>query len=216
MSTLTNGNRALRSDFTIIAGMVRPGTRVLDLGCGDGSLMKFLARARGVEGYGIEIDDANVLAALKNGINVLQGDLERGLRSFADASFDTVLLSQTLQAMHNIEALMAEMVRVGREAIVSFPNFRYEPHFRQLEAGRMPVSDALPYQWHNTPNVHLCTLDDFESLCQQLGLAIIERVAMANGRPVTTAPNINGELAIYRVRAAPAATTVQAGAAGRT
>ena len=204
VNSAANGSRVPRADFTIIAGMVRPGTRVLDLGCGDGSLMKFLATARGVKGYGIEIDDRNVLAALKNGINVLQGDLERGLRSFADASFDTVLLSQTLQAMHNIEGLMGEMLRVGREAIVSFPNFRYAPNFRQLEAGHMPVSETLPYQWHNTPNVHLCTLADFEDLCEKLAIVIVERVALANGKPVAYDPNINSELAIYRVRAASA------------
>ena len=164
MSTPANGTRALRADFTIIAGMVGPGARVLDLGCGDGSLLNFIARERGAVGYGIEIDDANVLAAVSNGVNVLQGNLERGLASFADTSFDTVVLSQTLQAMRNIEALLHDMVRVGREAIVSFPNFRYEPHFRQLENGHMPVSETLPYQWHNTPNVHLCTLADFEDL----------------------------------------------------
>jgi methionine biosynthesis protein MetW len=195
-------NRDMRADFGIIAEMVRPGARVLDLGCGDGSLMRHLAETRGVSGYGIEIADANVLAAMKNGVNVLQGNLERGLRSFADASFDTVLLSQTLQAMRNIEALMKDMVRVGREAVVSFPNFRYEPHFRQLEAGRMPVSDTLPYQWHDTPNVHLCTLADFEDLCGQLAIGIVERVALAEGRLVLADPNIHSELAIYRVRAA--------------
>ncbi|MEI7466265.1 MAG: methionine biosynthesis protein MetW, partial [Burkholderiales bacterium] len=179
--------------------MVRPGSRVLDLGCGDGTLMKALARERGVKGYGIEIDDANVLAALINGVNVLQGNLERGLASFADGSFDTVLLSQTLQAMHGIEALLKDMVRVGREAVVSFPNFRYAPHFRQLEAGHMPVSDTLPHQWHNTPNVHLCTVADFEDLCGKLKLDIVERVALADGKPVTGDPNVNGELAIYRI-----------------
>lgn len=199
MSTPANGTRALRADFTIIAGMVRPGSRVLDLGCGDGTLLKYLAAERGVVGYGIEIDDSNVLAALKNGVNVLQGNLERGLAGFADAWFDMVVLSQTLQATRNIESLLRDMVRVGREAIVSLPNFRYEPHFRQLEAGHMPVSDALPYQWHNTPNVHLCTLSDFEDLCAQLGIDIAERVALAAGRPVTEAPNINSELAIYRI-----------------
>ena len=200
MSTPANGTRALRADFTIIAGMVGAGARVLDLGCGDGSLLKFIARERGAVGYGIEIDDANVLAAVSNGVNVLQGNLERGLASFADTSFDTVVLSQTLQAMRNIEALLHDMVRVGREAIVSFPNFRYEPHFRQLEKGHMPVSDTLPYQWHNTPNVHLCTLTDFEDLCDHLGIGIVERVALAQGRPVTVDPNVNSELAIYRVR----------------
>ena len=207
MTSMRNnpGAPSLRPDLTIIAGMVRPGTRVLDLGCGDGSLMKFLATEVGTRGYGIEIDDANVLAALKNGVNVLQGNLERGLRAFDDASFDTVILSQTLQAMRKIESLMAEMVRVGREAIVSFPNFRFEPLFRQLEAGRMPVSDTLPHEWHDTPNVHLCTLLDFEDLCAAMRIEIVERVALAHGRPVAGDPNVAGELAIYRVRSAPVA-----------
>lgn len=200
MSEPDRSVRPLRADLTIIAGMVRQGSRVLDLGCGDGMLMKTLASERAAKGYGIEIDDANVLAALVNGVNVLQGNLERGLASFADASFDTVLLSQTLQAMRNIEALLLDMVRVGREAIVSFPNFRYQPNFRQLEAGRMPVSESLPHQWHNTPNIHLCTLDDFEDLCRRLRIVIVERVALADGKPVTADPNINGEMAIYRVR----------------
>ena len=195
-----HGGNKMRPDFTIIAGMVRPGSWVLDLGCGDGALLTFLKKARGVKGYGVEIDDANVRAALEAGINVLQSNLERGLRSFGDATFDVVILSQTLQAMHNIEGLMHEITRVGKEAIVSFPNLRYTPTFAQLEAGRMPVSDALPYQWHNTPNVHLCTLLDFEDLCEQLGLSVAERIALANGRPITDNPNVNSELAIYRVK----------------
>ena len=200
-SAPTNGHGSkLRPDFTIIAGMVGPAAWVLDLGCGDGALLKFLKAARGVKGYGVEINDANVLAAMRAGINVLQDNLERGLRSFGDASFDVVIVSQTLQAMHNIETLMREITRVGREAIVSFPNLRYAPNFRQLEAGRMPVSEALPYQWHDTPNVHLCTLLDFEDLCAQLGIAVAERIALANGRPVTDDPNVNSELAIYRVK----------------
>lgn len=193
-------NNKLRADFTIIAGMVQPGAWVLDLGCGDGALLKFLQGARGVKGYGVEIDDANVRAALEAGINVLQSNLERGLRSFGDATFDVVILSQTLQAMHNIEGLMREITRVGKEAIVSFPNLRYAPNFKQLEAGRMPVSDTLPYQWHDTPNVHLCTLLDFEDLCEQVGLAVAERIALTNGKAVTDNPNLNGELAIYRVK----------------
>ena len=196
----SNGHGKTRPDFTIIAGMVRPGSWVLDLGCGDGALLKFLKGARGVKGYGVEIDDANVHAALEAGINVLQSNLERGLRSFGDATFDMVILSQTLQAMYNIEGLMHEITRVGKEAIVSFPNLRYAPNFKQLEAGRMPVSSVLPHQWHDTPNVHLCTLLDFEDLCEQVGLSVAERIALADGRPVTDNPNVNSELAIYRVK----------------
>lgn len=193
-------NRKMRPDFAIIAGMVRADAWVLDLGCGDGALFRYLQGARNVRGYGVEIDDANVRAALEAGINVLQSDLERGLRSFGDATFDVVILSQTLQAMHNIEGLMHEITRVGKEAIVSFPNLRYAPNFKQLEAGRMPVSDVLPYQWHDTPNVHLCTLLDFEDLCEQVGLSIAERIALADGQAVTDNPNVNSELAIYRVK----------------
>ena len=196
----SKANHKMRPDFAIIAGMVRADAWVLDLGCGDGALFKYLQGARNVMGYGVEIDDANVRAALEAGINVLQSDIERGLRSFGDATFDVVILSQTLQAMHNIEGLMHEITRVGKEAIVSFPNLRYAPNFKQLEAGRMPVSDVLPYQWHDTPNVHLCTLLDFEDLCEQVGLSIAERIALANGQAVTNNPNINSELAIYRVK----------------
>jgi len=138
-----------RADFATIAAWLAPGSRVLDLGCGDGSLLAYLQRERGVTGYGIEIDDAGVLASVKNGINVLQSDLESGLAGFDDASFDCVLLSQTLQAMRHTEAIVVEMLRVGREAIVTFPNFGHWTHRWQILKGRMPVSTSLPYQWYD-------------------------------------------------------------------
>ena len=197
----SNGNNgALRPDYAVIAAWVGEGTRALDLGCGDGSLLRHLRTYKRVFGYGIEIDDASVLAALANGNNVIQSNLEEGLAAFGDASFDCVILSRTLQAMHHIEKILREMVRVGREAIVTFPNFGYAPNREQVAAGRMPVSKILPHAWYDTPNIHLCTMLDFEDLCGKLGLAILDRVAMTDGRRIDDEPNLNGELAIYRVK----------------
>ncbi len=189
-----------RADFATIAGWVGKGARVLDLGCGDGSLLAYLARERGVTGYGIEIGNAGVLASVQNGINVLQSDLESGLAGFADASFDCVILSQTLQAMHRTEAIVAEMLRVGRDAIVTFPNFGHWTHRLQIVRGRMPVSTALPYQWYDTPNIHLCTVADFDAFLAERGYAVENRVVLAGGAPVNVLPNLRGELAIYRFR----------------
>ena len=191
---------AARADFSTIAGWVAPSARVLDLGCGDGSLLAYLRESRGASGYGIEIDDAGVLASIGNGVNVLQSDLESGLAGFDDQSFDSVILSQTLQAMRHIEELVAEMLRVGREAIVSFPNFGHWSHRLQVLSGRMPVSKSLPYQWYNTPNVHLCTVADFDAFCAQRAFHVLERVVLRDGQRVTTLPNFLGSLAIYRFR----------------
>ena len=191
-----------RADFATIAGWLAPGSRVLDLGCGDGSLLAYLARARGVKGYGIEIDPAGVHASIANGIDVLQSDLESGLAGFDDASFDCVILSQTLQAMRHTEALVAEMLRVGRGAIVTFPNFGHWSHRWQIVKGRMPVSPSLPYQWYDTPNIHLCTVADFDAFLGARKCVVDNRVVLAAGQPVTLWPNLRGELAIYRFRKA--------------
>ena len=191
---------AARADFSTIAGWVASSARVLDLGCGDGSLLAYLRESRGATGYGIEIDDAGVLASIGNGVNVIQSDLESGLAGFDNQSFDSVILSQTLQAMRHIEELVAEMVRVGREAIVSFPNFGHWSHRLQVLAGRMPVSKSLPYQWYNTPNVHLCTVADFDAFCEQRAFHVLERVVLSDGERVSTLPNLLGSLAIYRFR----------------
>jgi methionine biosynthesis protein MetW len=186
-------------DETIIR-WVGSGARVLDLGCGDGSLLNKLWEARQAPGYGVELDDTHVVACLKNDVNVLQMDLEDGLAVFADRSFDFVILSETLQAIHNQEPLLKEMLRVGREAIVSFPNFGYWRARIQIAfAGHMPVSKELPYQWYDTPNVHHCTLVDFEALCEKLGCRILERVVLTEGTQVQSLPNLLGALAIYRV-----------------
>ena len=188
-----------RSDFQAIAAWVRPDSSVLDLGCGDGLLLRFLQQTRNARGYGIEIADANVLACVKNGVNVIQSDLERGLAGFDAGSFDCVILSQTLQAVLHTEEIMREMLRVGREAVVSFPNFGRWDLRLQVALGRMPVSAELPYQWYNTPNVHLFTLLDFESFCASHAIRVLERVVLHRGRPVTAFANFLGSLAVYRV-----------------
>ena len=190
-----------RSDFAIIAGWVNEGDRVLDLGCGDGELLASLDAAKHVRGYGIDIADDNVLACVKRGVNVIQSDLESGLAGFGDRSFDTVILSQTLQQIHRVETIINEMLRVGREVIVTFPNFAYWRHRVQLGVrGTMPVSKTLPYEWYNTPNVRMFTVREFDRFCRARGIEIIDREVQSNERQVSFAPNLFGQLAFYRIR----------------
>ncbi|HYX63259.1 MAG TPA: methionine biosynthesis protein MetW [Burkholderiales bacterium] len=191
----------MRPDLDAIVQWVAPSARVLDLGCGDGQLLRTLWEVRQAPGYGVEIDDASVLACVENDVNVLQVDLESGLSLFSDGSFDTVILSETLQTIHRTELLLREMLRVGREAIVSFPNFGHWSARLQVAFGRMPVSQTLPYQWYETPNVHHCTIRDFEDLCRRLAIRIRERLALHGGRPVTWLPNLLGSVAVYRCSA---------------
>jgi methionine biosynthesis protein MetW len=190
-----------RPDLAAIAKWVAPGARVLDLGCGDGALLRYLWDARQAPGYGVEIEDESVIACVANDVNVLQADLESGLSLFADGSFDCVILSQTLQAMRHTEGILREMLRVGREAIVSFPNFGHWSARLQIALGRMPVSATLPYAWYETPNVHHCTVTDFEDLCRRIGIRIRERLVLHEGRPVTLMPNFLGSIAVYRCTA---------------
>ncbi|GKS70058.1 methionine biosynthesis protein MetW [Nitrosomonas sp. PY1] len=189
---------ALRPDLAAIAEWIQPGKKVLDLGCGDGSLLRYLRESRNVFGYGVEINDKNLLSCFYNGINVIQNDLESGLSSFESDSFDYVILSQTLQAMRHTEDIIQEMLRVGKQGIVSFPNFGYWRNRLQVVLGRMPISKALPYHWYDTPNIHLCTLNDFEKLCRRCNARIIERRVMSNYSPVHILPNLMGMLAFYR------------------
>jgi len=188
-----------RPDFEAIAHWVKPGSTALDLGCGDGLLLKYLRETKGVRGYGVEIDDASVLACVKNGVNVIQSDLERGLAGFDAGSFDYVILSQTLQAVRHTEQIVGEILRVGRQGIVTFPNFgHWSQRLQIFFAGRMPVSDVLPYQWYNTPNLHLFTIADFENFCHGHSIHILDRLALHRGRPVHFMQNLRGALAVFR------------------
>ena len=193
---------AARPDFAAIAAWIPQGASVLDLGCGDGSLLRYLQDARKVRGYGVEINDLNIVACIQNEVNVIQGDLESGLSGFESDAFDYVILSQTLQATRHTEALVQEMLRVGREGIVSFPNFGYWKNRMNVLRGNMPVSRDLPYQWYDTPNVHLCTLHDFETFCNDHSVHIIERRVMAGESEVHLLPNLFGSTAVYRFKRA--------------
>jgi methionine biosynthesis protein MetW len=188
-----------RKDFEAISDWIQPGAAVLDLGCGDGSLLVHLQASRNTIGYGIENDDSGILACIGNGVNVIQSNLESGLKEIDDGAFDYVILSQTLQAMRRTEAVVDEMLRVGREAIVTFPNFGYWRHRWQILAGRMPVSDNLPYQWYDTPNVHMCTVADFDAFCARKKLRVLSRLVMSGEREVAALPNLLGTLALYRL-----------------
>ena len=188
-----------RKDFEAISNWIQPASSVLDLGCGDGSLLVNLQETRNITGYGIENDDAGILQCVSNGVNVIQSNLESGLKEIDDGAFDYVILSQTLQAMKRTEAVIDEMLRVGREAIVTFPNFGYWKHRWQILAGRMPVSDNLPYQWYDTPNVHMCTVADFDAFCARKKLRVLGRLVMNHDREQPILPNLLGTLALYRL-----------------
>jgi methionine biosynthesis protein MetW len=197
---MSTQDTSIRPDLAFIAHWVREGAHVLDVGCGDGAMLRYLEQAKSCSGYGIEIADDKVLESTRRGINVLQHDMEKGLGLFGDNSFDTVLCLSSLQMMQHVEALLRDIVRVGAEAIVSFPNFAYWPHRVALLRGRMPVSRSLPYQWYDTPNVRCATIVDFKELAGECGLEVLECVALADGEPVSFLPNLRGSLAVFRLR----------------
>ena len=190
-----------RSDYAIISNIVEPDTRVLDVGCGDGELLQWLAEHKGVDASGVEIVGSRVQRAIARGVSVYQGDIDQGLADYPDSAFDYVILSQTLQETLRPRLVLREMLRVGREAIVSFPNFGHWSARLQVLAGRMPVSSTLPYEWYETPNLHHCTVTDFEDLCRKIGIRIGERLVLHGGRPVTVMPNLLGSVAVYRCTA---------------
>ena len=198
---ITERFAGLRADLAFIAHWVTPGARVLDLGCGDGAMMDYLQVEKSCTGYGVEIDDARIPRCVHRGVSVIQQDLEGGLAMFADDAFDSVLCLSALQMMKNVEGVLRDIARVGREAIVSFPNFAHWPHRLALLSGHMPVSESLPYQWYDTPNLRCATISDFSELADEVGLQVIECVALKDdGTPVVFLPNWRGSLAVFRLR----------------
>ncbi len=183
-----------------IAALVPEGARVLDLGCGDGALLEHLVRQRGCSGYGIEIDDADLLACVRRGVNVLQLNLHEGLAAFQDQSFDVVLQIDTLQHLRNAEVMLRETARVGRVGIIAFPNFAHWPNRLSVLRGRMPVTRRLPYQWYDTPNIRVGTFKDFEALARKNGLKILDAFGLQDGRAVRWLPNARASTAVFRIQ----------------
>lgn len=193
----------MRIDLNEIQHWIQQGSRILDLGCGDGTLLKFLIDTKQVQGYGLEIDAAQINTCIEKGLNVIEQNLDQGLGNFADKSFDTVLMTQALQTLHFPHLVLDEMLRVGKECIVTFPNFgHWKARFYLATRGRMPVSDLLPYEWYNTPNIHFCTFDDFEVLCYERNIKVINRQVVNEQSGQTLKdfmPNLFGETAIYHL-----------------
>ncbi len=193
----------MRIDLNEIQSWIKQGSRILDLGCGDGTLLKFLNDNKQTQGYGLEIDAAQINLCIDKGLNVIEQNLDRGLGNFADNSFDTVLMTQALQTLHFPHLVLDEMLRVGKECIVTFPNFgHWKARFHLFTRGRMPVSDLLPYEWYDTPNIHFCTFKDFEVLCRERNYKVIHRqvVNEQSGQLLKDVlPNLFGETAIYHL-----------------
>jgi methionine biosynthesis protein MetW len=190
------------SELELIADLVPAGSRVLDLGCGNGALLAHLQQAKGCTGYGVEINDDNVLACARRGVNVIQLNLEDGLALFEDRSFDVVLQLQTLQHLKNTEKMLRETARVGRIGIVSFPNFAHWPNRLAVLRGRMPVTKTLPYEWYDTPNIRVGTHTDFEVLARRNGLAILDSFGLHAGRVVRRWPNLRASVAVFKIERA--------------
>jgi methionine biosynthesis protein MetW len=195
----------LRADLAIIQKWVKPGSLVLDLGCGEGQLLKYLKENKNVRGYGLEINPENLTACIRNGVNVIEQNLDNGLSNFEDQCIDTVIMTQALQAVKRPDLLLDEMLRIGDEAIVTFPNFGYwRTRFYLLLKGRMPMSETLPYNWYDTPNIHMCTFRDFEILCHEKGIKILNRTVMNDKHQqhwsIGLWPGLLGEFAVYHIK----------------
>ncbi|WP_425459960.1 methionine biosynthesis protein MetW [Hydrocarboniclastica marina] len=195
----------LRPDLDIIEEWIQPGSRVLDLGCGDGTLLDYLQREKRVAGYGLEINPGHIEACVEKGVNVIEQNLDiKGLANFRDNSFDTVVMTQALQAVRHPDMVLEEMLRLGKEGIVTFPNFAYwRLRLYLFWQGRMPMSRSLPHTWYNTPNIHLCTFRDFEALCAEKNIRILDRSVVDTEHRShflsRTLPNLLGQIAIYRI-----------------
>ena len=194
----------LRDDLQIIQQWVKPDSQVLDLGCGEGTLLQYLQKNKNVRGYGLEIDPEKITECIVNDVNVIEQNLDKGLSNFADNSIDTVIMTQALQAVQRPDVLLDEMLRIGDEAIVTFPNFGFwRTRFYLLLKGRMPMSETLPYNWYDTPNIHMCTFRDFEVLCREKNIRILNRTVV-DGRhrehwTIRLWPAMLGEIAIYHI-----------------
>ncbi|QKJ66501.1 methionine biosynthesis protein MetW [Deefgea piscis] len=188
----------LRPDLKHIAQLIKPASRVLDLGCADGELLAWLQANKQVRGIGVDVDVNSIVHCVEKNLNVIQADMESGLQHFEDGSFDFVVLSLTIQSMHNVELILQEMLRVGRCGIVTFPNFGYWENRWQILKGQMPVSETIPYEWYNTPNIHFCTVNDFSQLLAKLGMQVDGQVVLHQGEPVNFLPNLLGSLALVQ------------------
>ena len=196
---MKNFNQKTRYDFSIIENWTHSNSKVLDLGCGDGGLLNYLKYRKNIKGFGIEKNPENWLLSLKNNIDVIQMDLEAGLAGFETKSFDLVILSRTIQSMRNVEDIIHEMLRVGKEVVITFPNFGYWKNRLQILQGYMPVSKELPFKWYDTPNVHLCTIHDFDSFCRKNKIKVKECLILTDKKSVNFYPNFFGAFALYKL-----------------
>ena len=201
---MSNGEENLRPDLAIIQQWIKPDSQVLDLGCGEGALLKHLQQQKNVRGYGLEINPDKITRCIQNGVNVIEQNLDTGLGNFKDNSLDTVVMAQALQAVQRPDELVDEMLRIGNQAIVTFPNFGYwRTRLYLLLKGRMPMSESLPYNWYDTPNIHLCTFKDFEQLCKSKGIRILNRTVVDDQHnehwSIRLWPSLLGETAVYHI-----------------
>ena len=194
----------LRADLAVIADLINPGARVLDLGCGEGELLATLQAEKNVNGYGLDVDPSNIATCIGKGVNVIEQNLDHGLDNFADNSFDMVVMTETIQSVRAPDVMLREMLRIGEQCIVTFPNFgHWQCRLQLVTRGRMPVSDHLPHRWYSTPNIHLCTFKDFESLCEVLNITLIQRRVVNTDYQAASflklSPNWLGNFAFYQL-----------------